>query len=157
MANNQISVLLNENKWSDFPCDLLEELVDATNGRKFVRIKFPDGDIKRVYHDRIRPFSNKPSEDKPMSTQQPNHYNPWSECTDAEVYERNNEFSSVTTVCKTIVIIDKANSQYYSINTYNDIAKAGKMTYVIKDLKKLVHKLEKKGYVKVIKGSVAAK
>ncbi len=92
-------------------------------------------------------------------TTEANQYDPWAECKDGEVYERNNTFSA-TTICKTITIIDKAANKYYSINTYNGIATAGKMTYAIEDataLKKLLHKLEKKKYVKLVKGAASAK
>ncbi len=142
--------------WSTFPCEQIEECPDAT-GRKFVRIKYPDGDIKRVYHDRVRPFSKQPdkSEEKTVTTE-PNQYDPWAECKDGEVYERNNTFSA-TTICKTIMIIDKAANKYYTINTYNGVAKAGKMEYQIDDLKKLLHKIEKKKYVKLTKGAASAK
>ena len=89
---------------------------------------------------------------QPSKSSDTGFYDPWAASPGCDVYERSNEFSE-TTVCKTIVIIDQKNSKYYSINTYNGIAKAGRMEYEIKDLKKLIHKLQKKGYTQLTKGS----
>lgn len=89
-----------------------------------------------------------------MTTESEQQYNPWADHKDADIYERSSDFTT-TTACKTIAIIDVANGKWYNINTYNGVAKAGKMEYPITDLKKLVHKLEKKGYKKLTKDSSA--
>lgn len=131
---DRIQYINNQNEVSKEICELVE--LDGD----FCRIKRPNGQIIRIFNDRVKPIATEegPSVDNKID---------WSELPgNGEVWVKSNRFNE-TTVCETIAIIDPESDSYKSINTYN--GKAQKvMVYPMKNYNLLVKRMIRKGYEK---------
>lgn len=140
----------NQNKISEDICELIEELDDH------YRIKEPNGQILRIFKDRVYPVSDC------VGDVTDNHINHDIKSYDfnveslgelpegTEIWVKSNRFNE-TSVCETIAIIYKNKDYYESINTYNGVAKK-RVKYSVKDLSKLIKRMTKKGYFNITKG-----
>jgi hypothetical protein len=127
----KIRFINNQNELDDSICELIENKGD------YCRIKKPNGQIIRIFKDRIRPVEEE--KEKNVSN--------WNDIKEkGEIWVKSNRFNE-TTVCETVAIIDPKADHYKSINTYN--GKAQKvMIYSMKNYKTLVKRMARKGYEK---------
>jgi hypothetical protein len=131
----KVKFINNSGNIDDIECKIVEELEDI------VRLEKPDGEIFRIYKDRVI-YEQKCND---------SIFNPWENMPeDIEVYVKTNMFS-LTTSCKTIAIVHKTWSHYISCNTYNGKLGGKQVEYNIKEYEQLNDKLIKKGYEKTSK------
>lgn len=134
---DEVQFINNQNEVDSDICEVIESI------DKFCRIKRPNGQIIRIFNDRLRPVTKK-EEENSMTNED---YNPWDNLpTKGEVWIKSNRFNE-TTICETIAIIDPENNIYKSINTYS--GKAQKvMTYPMKNYDALIKRMIRKGYIR---------
>jgi hypothetical protein len=144
---DEVRYLTHKNLISDEICTVIE-LCD--NG-KTVRLKKPNGEMIKLYHDRIRSANS--NNDKQIVEYDDKKFNPWHGLTNGEVWIKQSKFND-TIIMKSYTIIDLDNNTYKSINTYDDkFSNVGIKDYNIKNKDSLISKLEKKGYHKMSKGA----
>lgn len=136
-VGDNIKFLNNSGEIDECICVILE-----ING-DHCRVKRPNGEIFRIFHDRMIPAEKTSEEMVDMSEEfDPNDGLAKNE----EIWVKHNSFSD-TVICITYAIIDPKGSSYKSINTYNGVAKKI-MEYSMKSYTGLINKLLKRGYEK---------
>lgn len=132
----------NNNQLSDV-CEIVEQINE--NGTDCYRIKLPNGEILRLYHDRVVPVDKS----EPVQTPQSSKLDPWSQVPDGdkgEVWIKHSSFNDTTT-CQVVAMLDLENMVYKTVNLYNGETKGkGICEYPIKDINKLKKKLDGKNY-----------
>jgi hypothetical protein len=143
-AGDQVRYLTHKNLISDEICDVIE----ICDSGKTVRLKKPNNEIIKIYHDRVR-SSNSANNDKQMHDNK--KFNPWQGLTNGEVWIKQSKFNN-TIILKSYTIINSDNNTYKSINTYDDkFNNTDIKDFNIKNKDSLISKLEKKGYIKTDK------
>ncbi len=139
----KVRFLTHNNEISTEICIIAEICNDNT-----VKLKKPNGEMMRIFSDRIRPV-----EMKTISKQSVNNekFDPWAEIDDGEVWLKQSKFNS-SIVMKSYTIINLSKQTYRSVNVYNDkISNINIKDFKLENCEKLTAKLAKKGYKKMAK------
>jgi len=147
-VDDEVLYINNEGTVSDEICILIEE------NNKYCRIKRPNGEIIRIFPDRVMPrnmqgdhhrntdITNDKEHD---NTNDSKKFDPFDSLSHGcEVWVKSNNFSD-SVICLTYAIIDPNGNSYQSVNTYNGVAKKV-MSYSMKNYQSLINKLKKRGY-----------
>jgi hypothetical protein len=136
----KVRYLTYENKISNEECEVLGEIEEK--GLKCFRLKKPNGEILRIFHDRIRPIK-----EEEMNEKAEIEFSPWTN-NPKEVWMVESNFGN-SAICETYTLI--YDDKYTTVNVYNKLKANGFCNYELKDYNKLIKKLEKKGYKKINK------
>lgn len=121
-----VRYLNNQNEVSEELCEMIE------SKGKFCRIKTPQGQILRIFNDRIR-FIDKAVNDN-------------TEINSTEQWIKTSRINDSMT-CDTIICVNRELGNYLVTNSYNGIDKKS-TEYELKDYDKLIKRLIKKGYTR---------
>jgi hypothetical protein len=130
--NNQLSEV----------CEVVEKIIE--DDKDCYRIKLENGEILRLYHDRVVPVDA----ESPQEKSEPS-FDPWEQVPEGdkgEVWIKYSSFNDTTT-CQVVAMIDLNSMVYKTVNLYNGETKGkGVCVYPIKDINKLKKKLDSKNY-----------
>jgi hypothetical protein len=142
--HDKVKFLSHNNIISDEIC----EIIEICDNGKTVKLKKPNGEISRIYHDRIRSLDQKNKSNNIPKIENSN-FNPWQDLSNGEVWIKQSKFNS-SIVLKSFVIINHDNSTYKTINIYNDkFNNSNVKSYKLSNIEKETEKLKKKGYKKM--------
>jgi hypothetical protein len=144
--NDKVKYITIYNKISDDICTIIEILEDG----KIMRLRKPNGEVMRIFNDRIRNLDE--IKEEPIRTEETNKFNPFNhfKCKNVRVWVKQSHFNT-TVIMKSFIIVDLDQSDYYSINTYNDVFNDKFTKYSVGKLEKLITKIEKKDYTEILK------
>lgn len=156
-TGDKVKYLTCKNEISKDTCEVIGEFIE--DGVKCFRIKKPNNEIIRLYHDRVIDSTQlpppPPKAEKKMESQKKAKFD-WVALgvtkalkilPESEIWVSNNEFDHKNVQCITIAVLDKT---YRTANIYLIDGKTSKITGIMEydsDIEKVKKKLAKKGYV----------